>query len=662
MVSNLQVVEPDIDLELNTTGKLVFTLPADHPHKAHINPLVSEFTAYDGTTEIFCGRMINKTEDFYNTGHVVCEGELAYLLDSTMRPYEYTGTITDFVDMVLNNHNSQVESRKQIQRGTITVTDSNNNIAREDSGFSNSLAVLQEKLVKTHGGYLRIRKVNGVKHLDYIYDFGGTNSQAVRFGENLLDIERFIDASGIITALIPTGATIDNEDGTSSTVDIKSVNNNIDYIVNQSGVNTYGYIWGHKEWENVTLPENLLAKATAYLEEQIALPNTINLTAADLHLIDSGIAAYKFGYWTKVESVPHGINQLFMTSKIHISMQHPNENTLSLGKVVTTFTGNAVKNMGEISAKVNQTAKHLSSEINEKVHNATQLITGGLGGYIVIKQSENDGHPEEILIMNAPSTEDATHVIRFNQNGIGFSTTGIGGPYANAWTIDGNLVADFITAGKLTGIIIEGNTIVGNTINGGTINGTIINGGSVNGGTFTYTGPGGTFTVDGTGVRYNDNGSGNQYVGLIHSNSNELHLGGERCASYFDNMGSYLQCASENIIRAANNASDFRLKKGMIRIDRKFSKAMIQAVKTYQFEYKNFARNELNYGIIAQELIRLLNELGIDAEHVRMVDKNIDGYYKIQYEQFIPHLINVIQDQQKDIDTMKEQLGIKEDK
>ena len=343
-------------------------------------------------------------------------------------------------------------------------------------------------------------------------------------------------------------------------------------------------------------------------------------------------------------------------------MQHQEENTLSLGKQVQTFTGNAVKNIGEISNKVNQTAKHLSSEINEKVHNATQLITGGLGGYIVIKQSETDGHPEEILIMNAPSTEDATHVIRFNQNGIGFSTTGIDGPYTNAWTIDGNLVADFITTGKLMGITIEGNTIVGNTINGGTINGTIINGGSVNGGTFTYTGPGGTFKVNETGVRYNDNGSGSQYVGLIHSNSNELHLGGERCASYFDNMGSYLQCASENIIRAANNASDFRLKKGMIRIDRKFSKAMIQAVKTYQFEYKNFARNELNYGIIAQELIRLLNELGIDAEHVRIVDKNVDGYYKIQYEQFIPHLINVIQDQQKDIDTMKEQLGIKEEK
>ena len=70
MSSDLQVLEPEVDLELNTTGKLSFTIPADHPNREHISPLVSVFTAYDGTDEIFCGRMINRTDDFYNTGHV----------------------------------------------------------------------------------------------------------------------------------------------------------------------------------------------------------------------------------------------------------------------------------------------------------------------------------------------------------------------------------------------------------------------------------------------------------------------------------------------------------------------------------------------------------------------------------------------------------------
>lgn len=660
MVSDLQVIEPDVDLELNTTGKLVFTIPADHPNKSHISPLVSVFTAYDGTEEIFCGRMINKTEDFYNTGRVECEGELSYLLDSIVRPYDFTsGTITDFVDFVLSSHNSQVETAKQIQRGTITVTDSNNNIARSNTEYSNSLATLQEKLVKTHGGYLRIRKTSGVKYLDYIYDFGGTNSQTVRFGENLLDISRFIDASSVITVLIPTGATIDNGDGTSSVVDIKSVNNNLDYIVNQDGVNTYGYVWGHQEWEDVTLPANLLAKATAYLAEQIALPTTITLTAADLHLINSSVSAYKLGKWTKVESVPHSLDHLFMTTKIHISMQHQEENTLSLGKMVSTFTGNAVKNIGEISNKVNQTAKHLSSEINEKVENATQLITGGLGGYIVIRQSEEDGHPEEILIMNAPSTEDATNVIRFNQNGIGFSTTGIAGPYTNAWTIDGNLVADFITAGKLMGITIEGNTITGNTITGNTINGGTINGSVINGSTINSQGSGHSVSISGGNLTVN-NDAGNFLN--VHQQDGTFAIGGKTFATYNGSVyyGDYETIYIGKAAHEAGAGSDKRLKKKIKTLDCELSKNIILSVRPVQFLYKD-SKNEhgTRYGVIAQELRAVLDVNNVDDANIEYVRH--DGYHTVEYKEFIAHLINVAQSQQQDIDTIKKQLK-KEDK
>ena len=49
--------------------------------------------------------------------------------------------------------------------------------------------------------------------------------------------------------------------------------------------------------------------------------------------------------------------------------------------------------------------------------------------------------------------------IQINQNGIGFSTTGINGPYRNAWTIDGNLVADFITTGTMLADRIRGGTL-----------------------------------------------------------------------------------------------------------------------------------------------------------------------------------------------------------
>lgn len=86
------------------------------------------------------------------------------------------------------------------------------------------------------------------------------------------------------------------------------------------------------------------------------------------------------------------------------------------------------------------------------IDRATELITGGFGGYIKFNYL-NDGTPSEMLIMDASSEATATHIIRFNQNGIGFSTDG-GTTYASAWTIDGAFNADFITTGSLIASLI----------------------------------------------------------------------------------------------------------------------------------------------------------------------------------------------------------------
>lgn len=87
------------------------------------------------------------------------------------------------------------------------------------------------------------------------------------------------------------------------------------------------------------------------------------------------------------------------------------------------------------------------------IDRATELITGGFGGYIKYKYLQ-DGTPSEMLIMDTASEATATNIIRLNQNGLGFSTDG-GATYANAWTIDGHLNADFITTGTLIASLIK---------------------------------------------------------------------------------------------------------------------------------------------------------------------------------------------------------------
>jgi len=95
----------------------------------------------------------------------------------------------------------------------------------------------------------------------------------------------------------------------------------------------------------------------------------------------------------------------------------------------------------------------------ESIDKATALISGNLGGYVVLHDSNGDGAPDEILIMNTPDISTATKVWRWNKSGLGYSSTGYAGPYGLAMTSDGEIVADFITTGILNADLIKAGTI-----------------------------------------------------------------------------------------------------------------------------------------------------------------------------------------------------------
>ena len=455
-----------------SAGTLSFTVPPTHPLRDQVHPLSTDFWLVKGGKRIFRGRYVGREDDFYKTGKLDCEGDLNFLVDSVQDPYDYTGGIAGFFDRMLDAHNGMVEERKQFKRGIVNVADENNYINRSNSNYSTTAEALKAKLVETHGGFLRVRHETDGNYLDYVYDYGGTNAQVIRFGQNLLDITKSVDATQIVTALIPIGAEVEYTDELGETqtrrVDIASVNDGKKYVVNQAAVDRWGMIWGTHEWEDVTLPANLKAKAEAYLEECAALPETMELTALDLSLIDVSVDELQVGYWTQVVSGPHGVSGLYMLYEADINISDPDKSKISLGGRVSTLSGTTAKNQIEASRAVQQTAEAASAEINRKIENATTLITGGFGGYVVLDNIDPSTgkkiHPWRILIMNAPTKETAQNVIQINQNGIGFSTAGINGPYRNAWTIDGNLVADFITAGTMLADRIRGGTLeVGGT-------------------------------------------------------------------------------------------------------------------------------------------------------------------------------------------------------
>lgn len=139
--------------------------------------------------------------------------------------------------------------------------------------------------------------------------------------------------------------------------------------------------------------------------------------------------------------------------------------SIELGKRSATLTENITQEV--IDTGLLEDVPTISM-MQMAINRATDLITGGLGGYVVIKTNANH-EPEEILIMDTPSVNTAVNVIRMNRNGIGFSNNGYNGPFTSAWTIDGNFNADFITAGSINASLITTGALIADIIKTGRV-------------------------------------------------------------------------------------------------------------------------------------------------------------------------------------------------
>ena len=128
---------------------------------------------------------------------------------------------------------------------------------------------------------------------------------------------------------------------------------------------------------------------------------------------------------------------------------YPEKNKVILSTVVPKIQSQIV----QVQQQINNPNSNFQQIQQSKIDNATNWLTGADGYVIAVK--DDNGTWKEILFLDTPSAETAKNVLRINTNGIGFSTNGVNGPYRNAWTIDGSLVADFITTGVLTANLIK---------------------------------------------------------------------------------------------------------------------------------------------------------------------------------------------------------------
>ena len=388
-LDELSIFNAKIDLELNKTGAFSFTIYPEHPYFSGLSKLTSIIKVYQDDFLIFRGRVLNIEMGFYNQKQVSCEGELAFLIDSIIRPYEFSGSITEYLSKLINEHNSQVDDYKKFIIGNVTVEDGDtsnneNKITRSDTTYKTTWDLITEKLVNSLGGYLYVRHEADGNYIDYLKDFNVLSNQNIELGKNLLDIKKTVKGEDIATAIIPLGGSGEStitiktklDDSESSADDIIKKD---DYVYSKSGVSTYGWIFKTVSYSDIESDvDYLLKKAKEDLRKALNSSTTIELTAADLSSI-TDVNPFRLGRYIKIKSDIHELNSTsdFLVKKLSIDLLNPASNKISIGADIKTFTDKTNSNQYLVTEKINKIEKTTTTteDLNHRINEVVELNT-----------------------------------------------------------------------------------------------------------------------------------------------------------------------------------------------------------------------------------------------------------------------------------------------
>ena len=449
-IRNLIVGDPYYQKGDNVNGQASFSVYPKHPYYQYVKKLTTDIVIYKDDVEKFAGRVLYDDQDSKGVKKVFVEGELAYFCDSVQRPNVYHNiSVRDYVSKIIDNHNAQVEERKQFALGRVTVTDPNDSLYRY-ANWESTRDTLKTKLVERLGGHLVIRKENGVRYLDYLSDddFYRQNTQEIRFGKNLLDYSENMDASDLVTCVIPLGATLEESsiEGLDERLTISSVNGGVDYVSSSEAIAAYGKICKTVTWDDVTVPANLLRKGKEYLKSTQFENMVLNIKAVDLNLIDSATQEFEVGDLIRCISPPHGLDTNMPLSSITVYLTNLSKNTVTLGseKSNSTYTSSNA----EKASKLDETIKSIPGKreiLQEALRNATDLMNDMTkSGYAIHEKNE-------FIVADAAGAKTATNLWRWGLGGLAHYSHGYDGPIDGiALTMNGQINGKMLMANSVT--------------------------------------------------------------------------------------------------------------------------------------------------------------------------------------------------------------------
>lgn len=266
---------------------------------------------------------------------------------------------------------------------------------------------------------------------------GTDRGVTIRYGKNLTDLSQVLDMSNLVTGVIP-------------------------YYIDPNGVKTVGT--RVDTGLALDVPRDIALDFSTDVDPESSVPITTQLgTLATRYISNNNLIAVSNAItldFVQMQGLTERVD-LCDTVKIYFEPLGLAVSAKCIKTVWDVLRERYVKtSFGDTRANITDTIANNVKSIEraasrDYVNESSQLITGNLGGYVILDDSDGDGKPDQILIMNTDDKATATQVWRFNKGGLGYGTS-YAGPFTDiALTADGKINASRIKTGTLTANIIK---------------------------------------------------------------------------------------------------------------------------------------------------------------------------------------------------------------
>ena len=345
--SDRRIISGTYHRETNTIGSLTFSVLYTHPVYDMFKEYKGVIRLYWGTALIYKFRIIKLRRDFCNTLTVQCEGLLGYLNDSIVKPYVfnenhsvYPDTIpppscspVEFMTELVALHNRMVKAEQRF-----TFVDETNGafdsilFTTEQTAYPKTWDELQSKIIKNIGGYIQIRHMSAENRLVFKAALTDSNTQTVRFRQNLKDLEIETSSKKFVTAIYPI-STYTNSNGTRQTVKLTGT----EYIEKSLLVPTYGRIIECVQYEGINTEANLREIAQRDLNSYVNRGKPIKVSATDMSAFDSSVPPLEVDKNTRIISEVNNVDITVMLNAFDVDILDPRNSTYTFNGEVPSF-------------------------------------------------------------------------------------------------------------------------------------------------------------------------------------------------------------------------------------------------------------------------------------------------------------------------------------